>query len=265
MSPAASAARPCHVACMQWNDLRDEIGDNDGTYDNPRDLTPASWTVMRFSEVELEPKSPRMADPQGRLPALRGSRLPESVPGPGRDRQIFERDRRLHLRKLHRPAARASPAVRSIFRAFRRKTTRPTSARCAPTGFTVGLEPACVKACPTGAIRFGTKDDMKEFAAVRVVDLKERGYQQAGLYDPAGVGGTHVSVRAAARRPAAAVPRPAGQPQDQSSGGALEGCSEAARRAGDDRCGGRELLSLHEGRPAGVRRRLGSRMKTRME
>jgi formate dehydrogenase iron-sulfur subunit len=33
---------------------------------------------------------------------------------------------------------------------------------------------------------------MKEFAAVRVVDLKERGYQQAGLYDPPGVGGTHV-------------------------------------------------------------------------
>jgi formate dehydrogenase iron-sulfur subunit len=26
----------------------------------------------------------------------------------------------------------------------------------------------------------------------RVGDLKERGYQQAGLYNPAGVGGTHV-------------------------------------------------------------------------
>ncbi len=56
----------------------------------------------------------------------------------------------------------------------------------------MGLEPACVKVCPTGAIRFGTKEDMKEFAATRIVDLKERGYQQAGLYDPPGVGGTHV-------------------------------------------------------------------------
>jgi formate dehydrogenase iron-sulfur subunit len=56
----------------------------------------------------------------------------------------------------------------------------------------VGLEPACVKTCPTGAIRFGTKDDMKAFAAERVADLKERGYGGAGLYDPAGVGGTHV-------------------------------------------------------------------------
>jgi len=27
---------------MQWNDLRDEVGSNAGTYDNPNDLSPAS-------------------------------------------------------------------------------------------------------------------------------------------------------------------------------------------------------------------------------
>ncbi|MEA3119082.1 MAG: formate dehydrogenase iron-sulfur subunit, partial [Paraburkholderia sp.] len=51
---------------------------------------------------------------------------------------------------------------------------------------------ACVKTCPTGAIMFGTKEDMKQQAADRVEDLKERGFENAGLYDPAGVGGTHV-------------------------------------------------------------------------
>lgn len=56
----------------------------------------------------------------------------------------------------------------------------------------VGLEPACIKACPTGALVFGTKEDMKEHAAGRIEDLKSRGFDQAGLYDPAGVGGTHV-------------------------------------------------------------------------
>lgn len=56
----------------------------------------------------------------------------------------------------------------------------------------VGLEPACVKTCPTGAIRFGTKQDMLEVGATRVADLKERGYQHAGVYDPQGVQGTHV-------------------------------------------------------------------------
>jgi formate dehydrogenase iron-sulfur subunit len=56
----------------------------------------------------------------------------------------------------------------------------------------VGQEPACVKTCPTGAIMFGTKQAMKDQAAERIVDLKERGFDKAGLYDPAGVGGTHV-------------------------------------------------------------------------
>jgi formate dehydrogenase iron-sulfur subunit len=56
----------------------------------------------------------------------------------------------------------------------------------------VGQEPACVKTCPTGAIMFGTKEDMHHQAAERIVDLKERGFANAGLYDPAGVGGTHV-------------------------------------------------------------------------
>jgi formate dehydrogenase iron-sulfur subunit len=56
----------------------------------------------------------------------------------------------------------------------------------------VGLEPACVKACPTGAIHFGSKEDMLDYGATRVTDLKERGYAQAGIYDPPGVGGTHV-------------------------------------------------------------------------
>ncbi|MCW5580835.1 MAG: formate dehydrogenase subunit beta, partial [Luteimonas sp.] len=56
----------------------------------------------------------------------------------------------------------------------------------------VGLEPACVKVCPTGCISFGSKEDMHELAAERVAELKERGFTKAGLYDPAGVGGTHV-------------------------------------------------------------------------
>ncbi|TZF66202.1 4Fe-4S dicluster domain-containing protein, partial [Salmonella enterica subsp. enterica serovar Typhimurium] len=57
---------------------------------------------------------------------------------------------------------------------------------------TVGQETACVKTCPTGAIHFGSKEDMKTLAGERVAGLKTRGYDNAGLYDPAGVGGTHV-------------------------------------------------------------------------
>src|SRR5690606_42063560 len=43
-----------------------------------------------------------------------------------------------------------------------------------------------------GASEFGTKERMKAHADLRIIDLKSRGFENAGLYDPAGVGGTHV-------------------------------------------------------------------------
>ncbi len=64
----------------------------------------------------------------------------------------------------------------------------------------VGLEPACVKSCPTGAIMFGTKEDMIHQADGRVADLKERGFANAGLYDPPGRRRHARHVRAAACR-----------------------------------------------------------------
>jgi formate dehydrogenase iron-sulfur subunit len=39
---------------------------------------------------------------------------------------------------------------------------------------------------------FGTKSDMTDWAKERIKDLKSRGFENAGLYDPPGVGGTHV-------------------------------------------------------------------------
>jgi formate dehydrogenase iron-sulfur subunit len=56
-----------------------------------------------------------------------------------------------------------------------------------------GLEPACIKACPTGCLHFGTKDDMKDIAETRAKQLRDHyGFADAGVYDPPGVGGTGV-------------------------------------------------------------------------
>ena len=46
--------KACQAACMEWNNLRDEIGYFEGTYDNPMDLDPSTWTLMRFTEWEDE-------------------------------------------------------------------------------------------------------------------------------------------------------------------------------------------------------------------
>src|SRR5260370_41020380 len=56
-----------------------------------------------------------------------------------------------------------------------------------------GLEPACIKACPTGCLHFGSKEDMLDLAGKRAKQLREHSnFPQAGVYDPPGVGGTGV-------------------------------------------------------------------------
>src|SRR4051812_30014434 len=62
----------------------------------------------------------------------------------------------------------------------------------------VGLEPACIKSCPTGCLHFGSKEDMLALADKRVTQLKrETSHKNAGIYDPGNrsagsIGGTHV-------------------------------------------------------------------------
>src|ERR1022692_3171452 len=46
--------KACQSACMEWNDLRPDMEDFAGSYDNPSDLNPSTWTLMRFTEWENE-------------------------------------------------------------------------------------------------------------------------------------------------------------------------------------------------------------------
>jgi len=58
-----------------------------------------------------------------------------------------------------------------------------------------GLEPACIKACPTGCLHFGTKEEMKAMAETRAAQLRNDPLfprPNAGVYDPQSIGGTHV-------------------------------------------------------------------------
>ena len=56
-----------------------------------------------------------------------------------------------------------------------------------------GLVPACAKACPTESIQFGPLEELRARAARRVEELRERGVEDAWIYDPldTSVGGTH--------------------------------------------------------------------------
>jgi formate dehydrogenase iron-sulfur subunit len=54
-----------------------------------------------------------------------------------------------------------------------------------------GLQPACAKACPTGAIEFGERNALIAQAKDRVDLLKARGFTDARLYGEKELGGLH--------------------------------------------------------------------------
>ena len=57
----------------------------------------------------------------------------------------------------------------------------------------VGLQPACASACPTESILFGEIEDLRDRAEMRLHELRDRGIDDATLYDPrtSSVGGAH--------------------------------------------------------------------------
>ncbi len=183
--------KACQAACMEWNDLRDKVGTTTGTYDNPRDLSDQSWTVMRFSEVEVQAGGlewlirkdgcMHCADPVCMI----------GCPAPGAIVQYTNGIVDFHEENCIGCGYCITGCPFNIPRLSKQDGKVYKCTLCSDR-VAVGLEPACAKTCPTGAITFGSKQDMLRHADERLADLKERGYQQAGLYNAPGVGGTHV-------------------------------------------------------------------------
>ena len=182
--------KACQSACMEWNDLRDEVGRNSGVYDNPADLTADSWTVMRFAEVEEAGKLEWLIRKDGCMHCADPGCL-KACPAPGAIVKYANGIVDFHEENCIGCGYCITGCPFNIPRISKKDSKAYKCTLCSDR-VAVGMEPACIKACPTGALRFGTKESMKDFAATRVADLKERGFKDAGLYDPPGVGGTHV-------------------------------------------------------------------------
>jgi formate dehydrogenase iron-sulfur subunit len=183
--------KACQTACMEWNDLRDDIGVNAGVYDNPLDLTPKSWTVMRFSEVESNDGNLEWLIRKDGCMHCEEPGCLKACPSPGAIVQYNNGIVDFHQENCIGCGYCVTGCPFNIPRISKEDNRAYKCSLCSDR-VAVGQEPACVKTCPTGAIMFGTKEAMKEHAADRIEDLKERGFEKAGLYDPAGVGGTHV-------------------------------------------------------------------------
>ncbi|RIX47397.1 MAG: formate dehydrogenase subunit beta [Rhodocyclales bacterium GT-UBC] len=187
---ACIGCKACQSACMEWNDLRPEVGNNIGVYDNPTDLSAQAWTVMRFSEVEQNDKLEWLIRKDGCMHCSDPGCL-KACPSPGAIIQYANGIVDFHEENCIGCGYCVTGCPFNVPRISEKDKKAYKCSLCSDR-VAVNQSPACVKSCPTGAIQFGSKEDMKDYAETRIADLKERGYDKAGLYDPEGVGGTHV-------------------------------------------------------------------------
>jgi formate dehydrogenase iron-sulfur subunit len=183
--------KACEVACQEWNDLGVVHTQQVGSYQTLPTLHAQFWNLIRFSEQETE----------------------------GNLAWLMRKDQCMHC--ADPGCLRACPAPGAIVQ-YENGIVDTNPEQCIGCGLCetgcpfdvprfqssnggkmakctlcvdrvqVGLEPACVKACPTGCLHFGTKEAMVALGAERVAQLKEDGFASASLYDPPGVGGTGV-------------------------------------------------------------------------
>ncbi len=183
--------KACEVACKEWNELDVEETHNFGGYQSHEDLTASTWDLMRFNEVELEGNDLAWLIRKDSCLHCEEPGCLLACPAPGAVVQYengivdFDQDKCIGCQYC------VSGCPFDIPR-FDSKTKKVYKCTMCVERISNGMEPACVKACPTGSIRFGTKEDMLHYGEEKVAKLRDRGFDDALLYDPEGVKGLHM-------------------------------------------------------------------------
>ena len=140
--------KACQVACMEWNDIRDAIGTNHGVYDNPTDLTENSWTVMRYTEVETDRGLEWLIRKDGCMHCADPGCL-KACPAPGAIVQYSNGIVDFHEENCIGCGYCITGCPFNIPR-LSNKDSKVYKCTLCSDRVAVGLEPACVKTCPTG-------------------------------------------------------------------------------------------------------------------
>ncbi|HEY3227389.1 MAG TPA: formate dehydrogenase subunit beta [Planctomycetota bacterium] len=198
--------KACEVACVEWNDLHlePEYGQKIfQSYQTMPETSPSYWNLIKFNEIPVDFRRQPLAleaatDAPGVMMLMRKDMCMhcaepgclEACPAEGAIVQYtngivdFQQDHCIGCGYCMTGCPFNIPK-------FDAKSKRVYKCTMCSDRVENGLGPACVKACPTGCLEFGTKKDMKDRAAHRAEQVK-MDFPNAGIYDPAGVGGTGV-------------------------------------------------------------------------
>jgi formate dehydrogenase iron-sulfur subunit len=184
--------KACEVACLEWNGLpfRETVFDN--TYQTMPDTTWDFWNLIKFNEHTTEDGNFMWLMRKDQCMHCAEPGCLVACPADGAIVQYangivdFQQEKCIGCGYCIAGCPFNIPKFNSA-------TKKMFKCTLCSDRVGQGLEPACIKTCPTGCLHFGTKEDMLALAQSRAKQLVDvSGFKNAGVYDPQGVGGTHV-------------------------------------------------------------------------
>jgi formate dehydrogenase iron-sulfur subunit len=184
--------KACEIACQEWNDLPFAATTFDNTYQTMPSTTWNFWNLIKFNEQPKEDGTMMWLMRKDQCMHCAEPGCLAACPSDGAIVQYtngivdFQQDKCIGcgycITGCPFDVPKLNPATKKVHKCT----------LCADR-VSQSLEPACIKACPTGCLHFGSKDDMKDLAEKRARQLRMySGFDKAGVYDPPGVGGTGV-------------------------------------------------------------------------
>ena len=192
-SSKCTACRGCQVACKSWNEHEAEETTNRGSYENPEELSPETWVKIRFIETERDGKFAWLFARRACMHCTDASCAIVCPTG-----AILKTDEGfVHIDQEWcigcGNCVQACP-FNVPHKDHLHTGTAMKCTGCTSTGLNrqdAGLAPACVTTCPTGALKFGDRDQLISEANQRIADLKAKGLSNTTLYGKNELGGLH--------------------------------------------------------------------------
>jgi formate dehydrogenase iron-sulfur subunit len=150
--------RSCQVACKQWNKLEADKTSNTGTFENPRDLTPALYNRIRFVEKADDKGEMSWRFISERCMHCGDAGCMKVCPSPG----ALYRTKDGVVAYNKEKCISCKYCVSACPFNIPRYDVDDKVSKChlCLDRIAGGLTPACAKACPTETLQFGKRSDL---------------------------------------------------------------------------------------------------------
>jgi formate dehydrogenase iron-sulfur subunit len=179
--------RACQNACKEWNNLPADTEGPDEIYDNTSDLSPTTWTLIKYKEANGIVDNEWIFCRYQCMHCTEASCL-EVCPTGAIKRQgesvVIDQEWCIGCGYCVQACPYGVPHKDEEL-GTARKCTFCVDRRAQ------GMIPACAEACPAGAIKFGDRDELVTEGQERVQALVADGNDEATLYGETELGGLH--------------------------------------------------------------------------